>query len=149
QDVTSRCQLPRGPLPADRRRYLADQRVIAVPLDWGEREAAVVELRYRLLEPRFQTLVPPDRSPQTLAVELRRGLRFPVGRAGGPTLPGCVCVHHGGLRPAPEKGVLEQRLQHVRQVAPDRLVYARFEELATPTSVEARARGFDFCVVGP
>lgn len=146
-DVTERCRLPRGPLPADKHAYLADQRLLEVPILWSGDGSALVALEYRLLPPRYVAPIPVGSTPRTLSILLRKGLPFPVGQSGGPTIPECVCVHHGGLRPDPSLGELRRRRELCQVVAPDLPVYLRASEGLTVQDALSQTDGFDFCVV--
>jgi hypothetical protein len=148
RDVTDNCLLPSGPLPADRQGYQQDLRFLNLPITWQD-GSAVVELKYRLVPGRYASGEATVRSPQPLIVELWPGLPLPIGRSGGPTLPGCVCAHHEGLRPPVEEAVLQQRLRNIRRFVPDHPVYVSFDEVTTPTTIIAKSKGFDFCVLEP
>jgi len=147
-DVTERCRLPSGPLPADRQRYDADRRALWMPQPWDETEVGLLTLDYHLL-PAAQLLHAVDTGAKRLEVGLRKGVGLPIGVAGSPILAGAVCLHAGGLRPDLERPALRMLARSLATGAPEIPTYLRMSELASPRDTARMAPFADFVVVGP
>lgn len=147
-DVSAKCTVPIGPLPPDYHNYESDLRFMRIPMQWDATDSHLVGIGFHRLDPASGHAVAGD-SQNILWSVIRRGMPYAIGYDYDPYLPGCVCVHNGGLRPTIDAAEIARRTMACASVCGRVPVYATMSNGVDADGAADMGGSCDFMVVSP